>query len=93
MTPLLECIAAAGNTEVPACLTIRKLGFTLSREQRAENAEWWIATNGALSFVAESPLELLGLMTMRWERGTAWQASDQDIERFFADFYPETRET
>jgi hypothetical protein len=92
MTPRLEHIAAAGNTEVPACLTIRKLGFSLSREPHSETDEWWIAMNDELRFVAGSPLELLGLITMRRESGAVWQASDEDIKTFLSEFYSDGRE-
>jgi hypothetical protein len=34
-------------------------------------------------------MELLGLIAMRCERGSRWQASDDEINDFLAEFYPD----
>jgi hypothetical protein len=81
-----EILAAAGNTEIPAYLTIQTLGFTIIREELDGNEEW-IATSPDLKIMARSPLELLGLLTMRRERGPDWQATDDEIDAFLLTFY------
>ena len=82
-----ESIAAAGNTEVPAYLTLIELGYSVDRIDR-DGEEHWIATKGILQLMADSPLELLGLSLLRSERGSRWQASDDEIDEFLTRFYP-----
>lgn len=84
-----EIISASGNTDVPAYLAIKSLGAEITREMRDEEAEWWIAVLYGCRFIAEGPLELLGLITMRRERGSNWKASDEQIEAFIETYYPE----
>ncbi|WP_063693475.1 hypothetical protein [Bradyrhizobium stylosanthis] len=79
-----ETIAAAGNTEAPAYLTLVQLGYSLDRD----GEERWIAKKGTLELVADCPLELLGLSLMRNERGPRWQADDHEIAEFLTQFYP-----
>ena len=81
-------IAAAGNTEVPAYLTLVGLGYEIDRRKEGD-VELWIANKENLQLVAGSPLELLGLSSLYGERGPSWQASDNDIDAFLARFYPE----
>jgi hypothetical protein len=82
-----ERIAAAGNTEVPAYLTLIELGYSVDRSDRNGN-EHWIAKKGTLELMANGPLELLGLSLLRSERGPRWQASDNEINEFLRRFYP-----
>jgi hypothetical protein len=82
-----ERIAAAGNTEVPAYLTLIELGYSVVRSDTNGN-EHWIAKRGTLQLMADSPLELLGLSQLRSERGPNWQASDNEIGEFLRRFYP-----
>jgi len=84
---VLEIIAAAGNTVVPAYLTLLKLGYTMDRVSNG-GEEHWIAKKGALQLVADCPLELLGLCLLRSERGPDWQATDIQIDEFMGQFYP-----
>jgi hypothetical protein len=81
-----QTIAAAGNTEVPAYLTLMKLGYDIDRREQGE-AELWIAKKGTLQLVADSPLQLLGLALLYSERGPDWRAGDGEIEAFLARFY------
>jgi hypothetical protein len=60
--PMLESrnpmkrIAAAGNTEVPACLALRSAGFELFTESVA-GAVQWTAKKGDLTLVGDGPLQ------------------------------------
>jgi hypothetical protein len=79
-------IAVAGNTEVPAYLTLIKLGYAVDRiDQGGE--ELWIAKSRTLQLLANSPLELLGLCLLNSERGPNWQAHDEEIDEFLGRFY------
>jgi hypothetical protein len=82
-----ESIAAAGNTEVPAYLTLIELGYSVDRIDR-DGEEHWMAKKGTLQLMADCPLELLGLSLLRSERGPRWQASDSEIDKFLTWFYP-----
>lgn len=55
-----ETIVAAGNTEVPAYLTLIELGYSVDRVDR-DREEHWIAKKGTLDLVADGLLELLGV--------------------------------
>jgi hypothetical protein len=81
-----ETIAAAGNTEAPAYLTLVKLGYSVDRTYK-DGGERWIAKKGTLQLVANCPLELLGLSLLRSERGPHWQADDSEIDKFLTRFY------
>ena len=73
-------IAAAGNVEAPAYLTLVALGFDLDCDRGGR----WTAEKGDAVFSADSPLELLGLVAMYDARGPQWQASDAEIGAFLA---------
>ncbi len=81
-----ESIAAAGNTEVPAYLTLIELGYSVDRIDK-DGEEHWIAKKGTLHLIADSPIELLGLSLLRSERGPRWQARDNEIDAFLKRFY------
>jgi hypothetical protein len=82
-----ETIAAAGNTEVPAYLTLIELGYSVDRVGKG-GEEHWIAKKGTLQLMADCPLRLLGLSLVRSERGPRWQAADSEIDEFLTRFYP-----
>jgi hypothetical protein len=86
----LENIAAAGNTEIPAYLTLIKLGYAVERTVHANGDEEWIAKNGTFWLVGDGPLQLLGLCAMRTERGVDWRPLDSEIDQFLAQFYQDT---
>jgi hypothetical protein len=75
-------IAAAGNTEVPAYLVLVARGFNFSCDHQSV----WTATKGEASFLADSPLQLLGVVAMFESRGPQWQASDEQIEEFLCKY-------
>ncbi len=85
----MELIAATGNTEVPCYLTLIKAGFEVSALRGSGQSERWIAKKPNLILEAGSPLELLGLWSMREDRGPNWKASDDEIEAFLKCFYPD----
>jgi len=82
-----EIIATAGNTVVPAYLTLLKLGYTIDHVSNG-GQEHWIAKKETLQLEADCPLELLGLCLLRNERGPHWQATDSQIDEFMGQFYP-----
>jgi hypothetical protein len=63
-------------------------GLAVSRESASADAAEarWIAEDAAQRFVAEDPLALLGLVALYEARGPEWQASDEQIDRFLAEF-------
>ena len=82
-------LAAAGNTEIPAYLALKKEGFEII--QQAGDPEMWLAENGEVKFSAESPLQLLGLWALWAKRGEDWRASDREIDDFLKRFYPDRK--
>lgn len=90
----MQSITAAGNTEVPAFLTIKALGLEVERKflDGDRERELWIARSEQAQFSAGSLLELLGLYTMYCQRGQSWRASDEEIDDFLVDYYPNALE-
>ena len=86
---VLEQIFAAGNTEIPAQLTLESLGFELRCNDESAPEEVWVASGHGLQLSAPSCLELLGLYCMRTHRGADWAASDAEIERALSARYPQ----
>ena len=84
-----EFIADAGNTQVPAILLLRSLGFVVRREYR-EDTEHWFADRADLTLLADSPMSLLGLATMRSVRGAAWKAADAEIDTVLSEYRLDT---
>ncbi|MEI8379033.1 MAG: hypothetical protein WCJ09_02820 [Planctomycetota bacterium] len=78
----------AGNTLVPAYLAILQRGFLVHKEPSAvtESGTVWIAENADREFFAEDLVMLLGRISMYESRGPSWQASDEEIDRFTAEF-------
>ena len=87
----MENITEAGNTEIPAFLAVKALGFDVERIflDGDTEREVWIARNKQFQFSAGSPLELLGLYAMRTQRGQSWKASDDEINDFLREYYPD----
>lgn len=84
----MNTIVSAGNVLVPAYLALVGKGYSVTRSKsgRRDDPEEWCAIKGAARFVAEDPLSLLGLVAMGESRGSAWKASDEEIDAFFAQF-------
>lgn len=75
-------IAAAGNTEIPAYLALLEKGYSVRWERLSEEKEFWFAAKDGYEFVAEGPIELLGIAAMFETRGPNWRATDEEIEGF-----------
>lgn len=71
----------AANTMTPAYLAILAKGFSV----RADG-ELMIAERNGEYFAADGPVPLLGLITMAEIRGEEWEATDDEIEAFVAQF-------
>ena len=70
-------LSAAGNTEPPAFHLLIDMGFHISKA-----GDIWTAENDESSFNANSPLELLGLVSLYLQKGEGWRVSDEQIESF-----------
>ncbi len=79
-----EKFSAAGNVEVPAYLTLLKLGYQV--ECTVGSSTLWCARNDSIELIADGCIELIGLHLIRKERGTEWQATDLEIESFLKKF-------
>lgn len=84
----MESITAAANTEIPAFLDLLDRGLRVSRQEMPESRELWIAEDACVRYSAPSALELLGIYSLRQQRGEDWQASDQQIHDFHTTYYP-----
>ncbi|WP_152669937.1 hypothetical protein [Lysobacter capsici] len=73
-------IAMAGNTLAPAYSALLQKGYTV--ERHPELPDCCVASKNGYSFLADNPVELLGLIAMIEVRGEAWQASDREVEDF-----------
>lgn len=71
----MATISEAGNTLVPAALTLEQLGFDV-----LATPEQTVAARGELRIVASDPLTALGLATIVQVRGENWQAADHEID-------------
>jgi hypothetical protein len=78
----------AANTEIPAYLALLRRGLSLSYGPIAPGAETssWIAEDAGCRYIADDLLSLLGLVALYEARGPDWQASDEQIDRFLAEF-------
>jgi hypothetical protein len=74
-----ESIAGAGSVEAPCVAVLEKLGFVVACEV-AGGAVEWVASRSDLHLRAESPLQLLGLYSMRQHRGAHWTPTDSEVE-------------
>lgn len=78
-----EMMSAAGNTIVPAILVIRKKGFKVWRDS---NTMDWYAESVTQRFIAEDPLYLLALISIREQRGESWHPKEGEVEAVLAEF-------
>ena len=84
-----ERIHAAGNTVIPCLMSVISDGFRVWKEFRQcadptsplyPGVEEFHAENADFHFSAYSPLELLGLITMRELRGEDWKPTDDEFD-------------
>ncbi len=80
----MERLTNAGNTMVPAILSLESKGYLVrwERGERSPDDETWFAEGPLGKFCGNDPVELLGLVAMREMRGPDWKASDQQIDEF-----------
>ena len=73
---------------IPAYLALLQRGLSVFREPSAvtDSGMLWVAEDATHQFFAENLVTLLGLVAMHETRGPKWQASDEAIERFIAEF-------
>ena len=64
-------ITAAGNTEAPAYFVLIAKGYDVS--YGGSHRDLWFARKDGDSLSADSPLMLLGLITIAESRGSNWQ--------------------
>lgn len=74
-------ISAAANVEVPAYLSLKEMGFEIACIDNS-----WTAKKRGLELIGNSPLEVLGLAAMYERRGERWQAADDQINSFLAEY-------
>jgi hypothetical protein len=82
-------LANAANTLVPAYLALLQRGLSVSRDPSLvtdSREHYWIAEDTDVRFVAEDLVALLGLVALYETRVPSWQASDEEIDRFLAQF-------
>lgn len=70
-------IATAGNTLAPALITLRELGYIVSKV--SDDSLLLQAENGQYRLVAENTLQLLGLASIAAHRGPDWAPTDTEI--------------
>jgi hypothetical protein len=73
-------LVAYGNTYNACLLILRDRGYELHAEEGV-NSMVWIAVKGDDSFVAYSPPELLGIVTLGEEYGPDWNRHQPNILR------------
>lgn len=81
-------IADAGNTMVPAYLVLLAKGYSVRCDGRlfGPSEETWIAEDAHRILMAGDTVTLLGLAALAEARGEDWKASDEEIDRFLAEF-------
>ena len=81
-------LASASNTIVPAYLAIQQKGYSIRRVETPNSGsdELWFAEDTECRFVAEDPLTLLALVALHETRGKEWQATDEQITEFVAQY-------
>jgi hypothetical protein len=80
-----EKIAIAGNVFAPAILALRSQGFAVNRKE-LDDREMWSAYRDGLDLIADDPVQLLGLASMRAERGPDWKTSDEELTSILDEF-------
>jgi len=78
----MKTITTAGNTVVPALLTLEALGFDVHIE-RTSSGDQCTATRNEETYVAADPVEVLGLVRLVEVRGWDWSATDEEIDVVF----------
>ena len=79
-------LADAGNTVVPAYLTLRQRGYAVRCDQPNTSQELWHAESETAHVMAEDLLSLLALTAIVESRGSEWRATDEQIESFLREY-------
>ena len=81
-------LASAGNTVVPAYLALQQKGYSVRTVKTPDSGaeELCFAEDAGHRFVAEDPLLLLALVALYETRGQEWQATDDQITAFIAQY-------
>ncbi len=79
-------ITAAANVEIPAYLALKEKGFEVYWKRTDNDKEYWYAEKDELHFMAEGPIELLGVIGVYELRGHNWKASDSEIDEFMEKY-------
>ena len=79
-------ISAAANVEIPAYLTLKEKGYSVRWERKDNETENWHAYKHDHHFMAEGPIELLGVVSVYEARGENWKASDAEIDEFMEKY-------
>ncbi|ESQ86694.1 hypothetical protein ABAC460_22470 [Asticcacaulis sp. AC460] len=80
-------LADAAKMMTPAYLAILSKGYDVLIK-----GDVMIAQCGDRRFAADGPVALLGLISMIEIRGEAWEATDEEIDRFVAMCEPSSGE-
>lgn len=72
-------IVAAGNTHNPSLIVLKSRGYELWGEEGDEKQMLWNAQKNGNSFLAYSPPELLGIVTLFEEFGEDWNRQHPDL--------------
>ena len=74
-------LTAAGNTVVPAILTLEARGFRVTMApEGGEGGGGCRAVRGDESYVADDPVTVLGLVALVEARGWDWRAGDAELD-------------
>ena len=79
-------ITAAANVEIPAYLALKEKGYKVYWKRMDKETEYWYAEKDDLYFMAEGPIELLGVVGVYELRGHNWKASDTEIDKFMEKY-------
>jgi len=71
------------RTWVPAVHALEQLGFEVS-PHAAKRGTWWLARSNELELVADTPIELLGLLKLHETTGGELSMSDEDWSRIIS---------
>ncbi len=71
---------------MPAYLALLAKGYSVRWERKSKENELWYAERENGEFVAEGPIELLGLVAMYEVRGENWKATDKEIDAFMEKY-------
>lgn len=73
-----KSVVAAGNTYNPSLIILKEKGYRLWIEETQDRVLWNAAKDGS-AFLAYSPPELLGIVTMCETFGDDWNRQSPDI--------------